>query len=201
MAKALALTALIAVGVSLGAALAAWSPGPAIDQPIEWLDNPRPLRPFELTSANGSIDNQSLRGRWTVFLFGFLNCPDICPTSVSELAALSKQLPSLSSAREVALVFVSVDPERDSPADVSEYARAFDPGLRGTTASRHQLDHLTHDLGIAYEVTTTASRYDVSHSTTFSIVGPEGSLRGRFRPGFDPAKLARSLADTIRKSR
>ena len=92
MSRAFALALLLAVGVTLGIGLALTAPEPEATQEIEWLDNPRSIGSFQLETDSGGFDRQSLAGRWTIVLFGFLQCPDICPTSMSELAGLTREL-------------------------------------------------------------------------------------------------------------
>ncbi len=82
----------LGLGIGLGLSTAFLAPEPDADQTIEWLDNPRYLSPFTLESEAGQFDNQSLMGQWTIVIFGFLNCPDFCPTSLSQLASIADGL-------------------------------------------------------------------------------------------------------------
>ena len=163
-------------------------------QPIEWLENPRGLRDFELVTETGVFDKESLLGRWTIVSFGFLNCPDICPTSLSELAALAASLAAEDLDKEVSFVFVSVDPYRDSAMEINNYVRFFSSSILGATGTQGQLEQFSRDLGIQYKVSRDSKNYSVAHSMTFSIIDPAGVFRGRFRPGFDVAMILRSFA-------
>ncbi|MEM9621659.1 MAG: SCO family protein [Pseudomonadota bacterium] len=190
MAKQLAVSVLLGAGILLGVGLSTavgFKARPT--QSLEWLDNPRPGQAFSLTTVDGRFDNQALLGQWTVVVFGFLQCPDICPTNLAQLAALEAQMAAEAPSAKLNYVFVSVDPGRDRVTDVHRYAQHFSPAIRGVTGSPTQLTRLARNLGVRYEAVE-GERYTVAHSVTFSIIGPAGALRGRFRPGFDVADLA-----------
>ncbi|MFK7913246.1 MAG: SCO family protein [Pseudomonadales bacterium] len=197
MARPLVAAALIALGVALGIILAVATPEPNEQSSIEWLDSPRSLDSFSLQSAAGPFDGQSLLGRWTIILFGFLNCPDICPTSMAEFARLADSLQSTPVNHAVGFVFISIAPGRDSVSAVSEYAQHFSPALLGVGGASEQLQQLAGDLGMAFKVAADEDSYTVTHPAIFSIVDPNGRLRGRFRPGFDRPELTRNLVAKV----
>ena len=198
MPRAAAAALFLSLGVGLGVALALLAPPPRAPLAIEWLDSPRSLGPFSLEADAGSFNHQALRGRWTVVLFGFLNCPDICPTSLAELAMLANRLSVDASDLALAYMFVSVDPERDSAAKVSAYARHFNPAIQGATGAPEQLRRFAGDLGVQFSTSGDSDDDTVAHSITFSIVDPEGVFRGRFRPGFDAGRIAQGIAAAAR---
>jgi len=185
----------LSLGVVLGLTLALLSPKPEEQQAIEWLDNPRSLANFSLESEAGVYNKQSLNGRWTIVLFGYLNCPDICPTSLSRLAALAASLAKKTIDKKVDFVFVSVDPRRDSVAEVSLYVQYFYSSIRAVTGTEEQLTLLASGLGIQFKVSPSSDNYSVAHSISFSIIDPDGVFRGRFSPVFDlPALVTNFLA-------
>jgi protein SCO1 len=190
--SALALS-LLGVGVALGALSALLVPRPAMPQTIEWLSAARSLATFKLESDQGVFTHQSLKGRWTIVLFGFLHCPDICPTGLAQMVTLATRLAKRAEGADIAFVFVSVDPGRDSVAEVGQFARHFDASFRGVTGSEEQLARLAKSLGIQFAVSPAQNRYTVTHSLAFSIVDPRGNFIGRFRPGFDTDQLTREL--------
>ncbi len=183
----------------LGLALVATAPEPDEQPGIEWLENPRSLESFRLESVVGEFSNQSLAGRWTIVLFGFLRCPDVCPTSLSELAGLAERLVEEPVGQDFAFVFVSVDPERDSVAELGQYVRHFNSAILGVTGKPGPLAQLADDLGIHFKVTTEDGDYSVAHSVTFSIIDPAGVFRGRFRPGFEVSKLIRNFVAELKE--
>ncbi len=193
MSKSIAVALLLVTGLLLGVAAALIAPKPEAKQTIEWLDNPRSLADFSLVSETGDFGSQSLLGHWTILLFGFLHCPDICPTSLSELATVASRLAEIPIDEEVGYVFVSVDPGRDTPNQIGHYVRSFSPSIKGVTGTDEQLQILASNLGIQFKVSTDADNYSVSHSITYSIIDPNGNLRARFRPGVSVAELVENL--------
>jgi len=188
----------VLLGTTLGLIFVLTAPAPPENQTIEWLDNPRNLARFNLESQMGAFDNRSLLGHWTIVLFGFLQCPDVCPTSLSELATLANDLTEDSLDKEVRLVFVSVDPDRDTISDVSKYAKNFSRSIEGVTGHDDQLTQFSDSLGIQFKVSPDRKNYSVAHSTTYSIIDPQGFLSGRFRPGFSASELVTDLAAILR---
>lgn len=189
---------LLSLSIALGATLAIVAlelnaQQPKTQQAIEWLDNPRSLASFSLESEAGEFTNQSLMGHWTIVLFGFLHCPDICPTSLAQLSRLSAALTENSGKHDVTFVFVSVDPGRDSVAELSQYLQYFDTSILGVTGNEVQLTRFANSLGVRFEVSANKEDYSVAHSIKFSIIDPAGLFRGRFSPEFDTSGLARDL--------
>lgn len=191
MTKSLQLTALLVLGLSAGLLAAVYTPQPENRQTVEWLAEPRDIAAFDLQSEFNRFGNHSLKDRWTIMTFGFMNCPDICPTSLSQMADLATENESVN------YVFVSIDPNRDSFTDLNAYVSSFHSSIVGVTGNVEQLHYLTDSLGVQFKVDS-GNDYNVAHSITFSIIDPEGRLRGRFRPGFATAEVARELRLEIR---
>jgi protein SCO1/2 len=144
-----------------------------------------------------------LRGRWSLVFFGFTHCPDVCPSALYDLDLASRQLAEANAAAGDGtgpahqVVFVSVDPERDTPERIAQYVAYFNPGFIGVTGAHEQLAALTAQLGIAYQVEEHAAgseRYDVVHSASVVLIDPRGHLRGAFPPPLDALAIARDLA-------
>ena len=183
----------LAVGICLGLALAYLSPEPQARRAIEWLETPRAVSTFSLMGEEGPFDERSLKGQWSIIVFGFLHCPDICPTSLAELSRLADVIHDSPGSPELQYVFVSVDPDRDTRAEVSRYVRAFHQDIRGVTGKAGELRQLTQPLGVQFGVANRLGEYSVAHSATFSIIDPQGLFSGRFRPGFDESDVAQEL--------
>ncbi|MEM7097356.1 MAG: SCO family protein [Pseudomonadota bacterium] len=192
---------LVTIGIGLGLLATHFAP-PTKPQAIEWLKSPRPINQFQLTRAlnrheKDSFNKTSLVGRWTVAMFGFTHCPDTCPTGLAQLVKLKQSIASDPYGPAVSILFVSVDPLRDSPRHLQDYLMHFDPTITGVTGRTPQLEHLADSLGVTFRVIPDSDNYRVSHSSTISIIGPKAQLRGRFRQGFDPQQVATDLASTI----
>lgn len=193
MPRPIVVTLLIVIGVALGVTVAAFAPESRQKQPVEWLEKPRGLDSFKLHTNSAAFTNQSLEGKWTIVLFGFLHCPDVCPTSLAQLASVSRNLQAHGFVQDIDYVFVSVDPSRDSVSEVSMYVSQFDAAFYGVTGEMTQVVLFANDLGVRAKVSSEGGKYSVTHSTTFSIIDPHGMFRGRFRPGFDVPAVVQSM--------
>jgi protein SCO1/2 len=150
---------------------------------------------FVLTSADGPIDTASLRGKVVLVYFGYTYCPDICPTSLTVTAQALQQL-SAEEAPLVRMIFVSVDPERDTPARLKEYAAFFHPAIVGVTGSKEELSRIARLYGAVYaRQDIGGAGYAVDHSAWTYVVTPDGRLSGRIPHG---ASVEQTLAE-IRK--
>jgi protein SCO1/2 len=132
---------------------------------------------FVLQSADGPVDTQALRGNVLLIFFGYTHCPDICPAS---LAAGAQAFVSLSAAEraKTRLIMVSVDPERDTPARLKEYANFFHTGMLGVTGTPEQIATAAKAFGAGYvrQPADANGNYAVDHTANTYLVGPDGRL-------------------------
>ena len=156
---------------------------------------PRPLPPFRLDGAGGAtIDAAALQGRWTLVFLGFTHCPDICPTTLAELGAVQKSLADLPQAQRPRLLFVSADPERDTPQLTADYARHFSADALGATADHARLEPFARSLGMVYmKAEREDGDYTVDHSSRIALLDPQGRLAGQIAPPLDVKKIAADL--------
>lgn len=167
------------------------------------LPEPRVITDFALIDDRGQpFTLENLRGQWTLMFFGFTNCPDVCPSALYDLNLVTEKLKELRGDESpgTQVVFMSVDPERDTPEKLSEYLGYFNPGFIGVTGTREQLAPLTMQLGIAYEIEEHepgAEKYNVYHSVSFLLTDPEGMLYGVFPAPHDADKMASDLVAAI----
>lgn len=185
---------LTGLGVLGGLAAARFSPQLPQAVAVEWLAAPRLLEDFSLESADGAFTREDLLGQWHLLLFGYTHCPDICPTSLSEINALVQVLPVDS---RIPVVFVSVDAARDTPDHLARYVAFFNSDFIGATGNLKQLQPLTDSLGIRFQISGSPDQPEIAHSVTISLVDPSGSLRGRLRPGFDAASAAAEIVQAL----
>ena len=189
---------LIAVATSLGLWLGA---RPAAPPPaVTWLalskyPQARPLSAFALDGAHGAVvDAAAMRGRYQLLFFGFTHCADVCPTTLALMRDVEKRLPAAGLADRVGFLFVSVDPERDDPKTLGEYAAFFSPKIVAATADHARLQALTRELGVLYmKETTDSPDYNVDHSAAIFVLDPETRLTGRFSPPLDVEKIVADL--------
>jgi protein SCO1 len=118
---------------------------------------------------------QDFRGKAVVVFFGFTHCPDICPTTLAEMAQVVKSLGS--DGDRVQVLFVTVDPERDSKEDLAKYVTAFDPRFLGMYGDLDRTRQVAKDFKIFFEKRKTGSTYSVDHSGQSYVIDPQGRLR------------------------
>ncbi len=149
---------------------------------------------FTLTDQNGqSRSLQDFRGKLVVVFFGFTQCPDVCPTALGELVEVKRLLGA--DGDKVQGVFITVDPERDTPEVLKAYMANFDPGfvaLRGTLA---QTEALAKDFRIYFKKVEgkAPGAYTLDHSAAHYVYDPQGRLRLYVRPGTGPKAVAEDL--------
>jgi len=166
------------------------------------LDAPRPLPTFELLDEQGQPFTESdFQGQWSLLYFGFTFCPDICPNSMSVMAEVKQGLDK-NPALEDHYFLVSVDPDRDTPERMAEYVAYFDPAFRGLTGTFDQLDILTQAAGAVYKVPEAPETADylVAHSSTLTLIDPQGRVHAIFTSPFDPAAIRADLARILQSS-
>jgi protein SCO1 len=139
----------------------------------------RALADFSLIDNQGrSFGSANLRGHWSLMFFGYTNCPDYCPTTLTTLAALEKQLRVAKTVAPPRVIFVSVDAKRDTPAQLNQFVPRFDPDFIGlTAASQPAIEALAKQWGIAVAVKSAADgNYIVDHSAAIFVINPSGNL-------------------------
>jgi len=157
--------------------------GPEEIESATVLPERQPLPEFSLLDHEGApFDRERLVGRTSLLFFGFTHCPDICPATLELLASARRELAAGSTAesRLPQIVFVSVDPERDTPERLAAYVGHFGPGTIGVTGSEEKLRALTEPLGIWFEKQPMGDGYTVSHSTAVLVVDPQARLQALF---------------------
>lgn len=155
---------------------------------------PRPLPAFSLVDPSGrDFGPERLKGRWNFLYFGFVNCPDVCPTTLATLAAARAALADLPEGERPGAVFVSVDPGRDTPEAVGRYVKYFDPSFLGATGTRESIDALAAALGVAVIIGPPAAdgSYTVDHSAAVFLVDPEARAAALFGAPHESATIAR----------
>lgn len=146
------------------------------------LDRPRDIVPFALTTAEGKpFSNASLLGNWTFIFFGFTNCPDICPVSMSVMAQAEQRLRADDAklAEQFQGVLVSVDPERDTPEVLGPYVQAFSKKFVGVYGSRELVAAFAQQLNATFaKVPDGNGGYQMDHTGTIAIINPKGHYHG-----------------------
>ncbi len=157
-------------------------------------DEPLPAPTLKLAGADGKVfDLGTERSHTVVLFFGYTHCPDACPTTLSDWARAKVALGSKSDA--VRFVFVSVDPDRDTPDVTRKFAQQFDPSFVGLATTAPQLDTIAKAWGftVAREQMAGMSGYGVSHPAQSFVITRDGKVAMIFPPGLSPADMASDL--------
>lgn len=168
-------------------------PPPQLDRATLFAE-PRALPAFGLIDQAGApFGPERLRGRWTFIFFGFVNCPDICPTTLAQLAQVRKSLGDLPERDRPHVVLASVDPGRDTPPVLARYVAHFDPSFTGVTGSPDAIESLTQTLGVAVVVGPPAAdgTYAVDHTAAIFLIDPEGRYAALFNTPHESGAIAR----------
>ena len=137
-------------------------------------------RGFTLTDFNGQARSLAdYRGKVVMLYFGFVQCPDVCPTALTRAAAVLQQIGA--EAAQVQLMFVTVDPERDTPALLRDYMAAFDPSFVALTGSAEQIKATADEFRVFYKKVPTGSSYTMDHTALTYLFDREGRIRVALR--------------------
>ena len=160
-------------------------------------DTPRGLGDFSLVDHNAeAFTHSALAGHWTLIFFGFTHCPDICPTTMAELAAFKAQLVD-TEAEGARVAMVSVDPARDTPERLAEYVSYFHPDFLGVTGEFADILSFAKRLNAPFrKVSEPKGAYQMEHSANVMLINPRGDYHGFFRAPLDIPKMRVTLRST-----
>ncbi len=162
---------------------------------------PHDISPFHLVNAQEKpFTNSNLTGHWSLLFFGFTQCPQLCPTTLAVLNDTYQQLEKKKNVELPQIVFISVDPERDTPPVIQKYIASFNKNFVGATGSQDEIKKLTAALNILYMKvqkpnTNDPMSYQIDHSGTLLLVNPEGKLLALFSSPHTAEGLANNIAN------
>lgn len=150
----------------------------------------QPLQAFELTDQHRQpFTLERLQGKWSFVFFGYTLCPDICPTTLSTLTGVVRRLQDdPQELSDVQVVFVSVDPQRDTPEVIEGYLKYFNGAFQGLTGTQAEIDTLARQFGAGYVKDPEAApgQYLISHTSSIFLVDPHARLLAAFSPPHEP---------------
>ena len=153
---------------------------------------------FTLVNQDGrTVDQTLLNGKWSLVFFGFTYCPEFCPTTLAELAAVQQQLGD--KAKDLQIVFISIDPERDTPQLLKDYLSSdgFPKGVIGLTGTPEQTAQVAKEYRAFYQKVGEGEGYTMNHSLTVYLMGPDGRFRTAVAYGLGPDKSTRIIEDAM----
>ncbi len=149
--------------------------------------------PFSLVAPDGTaVTDMDFHGKWMLVFFGYTNCPDTCPTTLSQIAMALDRLGA--EGKRVQPLFITVDPERDTPSVIGEYTRAIDARIMGLSGSGRQIAAVSREYGVYAEQRLDGDHL-FDHSTYIYVMNP----RGEFVRGLEADASGDQIADTLRR--
>ncbi|OYX19418.1 MAG: photosynthetic protein synthase I [Brevundimonas diminuta] len=190
IALALGLITMVVVG---GRQQAAQTTDVATGQPLVGGD-------FTLTNQDGQIVDQTiLNGKWTLVFFGFTYCPDYCPTTLGVLNAVQERMGD--KAEDLQIVFISIDPERDTPQMLKDYLSSdgFPDGVIGLTGTPEQVAKAAKAYRAFYQKVGEGEGYTMNHGLTVYLMGPDGKFRSAVAHDLGPSRTATLIENAMEK--
>ena len=156
--------------------------------------------PFELVDQTGQpVDESILEGQWTAVFFGFSHCPDYCPTTLQSLKATRAAMGERGDDLEI--VFISVDPERDTPEFLGDYLQtsSFPEGVVGLTGTPEQVAQTARAYRAHYERVGEGPGYTMNHTLTVYLMGPDGQFRSALTHDLAPDDAAQVILNAMER--
>jgi len=182
----LVIGALIALSIAAAVWIVVIKPNQGLPEAIAntYIPEGRPVVGIRMRDQNNQpFTEEQFKGKWSFLFFGFTNCPDVCPTTLLVMKSVWAKLPETAKkSPEPQLIFVSVDPDRDTPAILKNYVKYYHPDFIAITGEHKYLDILTVQVGAlyGYEDGETEKDYTVNHSAQIVLIDPQGYFRGVF---------------------
>lgn len=203
--RTLITTLVVAAAAGLGLVVAQryFAPPPTAPAPelaaVRLFSPARTLPAYSLRQSDGTpLVPGELKGHWTLVFLGFTHCPDICPTTLAQLSVAQRTWSDLPEATRPRVLFVSVDPDRDTPDLIATYARGFHRDTLAATADIPALERFTRSLSLVFqkqppEPGAPADAYAVDHSASMAVLDPQGRMAGVVQPPLDAKAVAADL--------
>lgn len=176
-----------------------WGAAPAPVQAVMWPE-PRPLADFRLHDQHGApVDPERLSGRWNLVFFGYLDCPDVCPTSLHAMRGMKERLAERDAETMPRFVFVSVDPENDTREAIADYLAWYDAGFVGLHGPAEEIGKLAESMAVRYqEFVDDNGNRSIDHTSSLMVVDPSGRMVGALPPPLQPGRMVEQF-DRLRE--
>jgi protein SCO1/2 len=199
--KPLIIITSLAIVLGFASALFLLKPKPVQLQAVTWLgEQAKPLPVFELIDHNNKpFNNETIKGKWQLMFFGYTNCPDICPDTLTMLVNMVDQIKDEKVLEQLQITFISVDPERDSMEKMKAYVTYFNKDFMSARAEIDSVNTLTDATGILHYIVKSKDEdvYEVAHSGSLILVDPQSRFTGVFSSPHDSSKIAHDLTALI----
>jgi protein SCO1/2 len=191
------ITLLVLGSIAAGVLLGLWSsrneatrtPAHPDIEGLLW-PSPRTLAPFTVTDHLGQpFGLEQMSGKWSLLFFGYTHCPDTCPITLTILKDLYEKLAAENAAADVQIIFVTVDPARDTQEQMANYIRYFNDKFIGLTGTGEQITVLTQQLGVLFYKDDDKEDYAMGHSASVFLISPAWQLVGVFSPPYNTENM------------
>jgi len=154
-------------------------------------------RDFTLTDTGGHrVSLQTYEGKWLLMFFGFTSCPDVCPTAMANVSATLREMGDIAIGLQP--IFITIDPERDTPQNLKEYLENFGENIIGLSGNAEETAAIAKSYGVYYKRRQASDGdYTMDHSSALYLVSPQGSLIRSYVPNTDPEEFAKELEAAI----
>ncbi|WP_278070052.1 SCO family protein [Brevundimonas sanguinis] len=156
--------------------------------------------PFTLTDQDGqAVTEKILEGKWSLVFFGFTYCPDYCPTTLGVLNAVQERMGD--KAKDLQIVFISIDPERDTPQMLKDYLSSdgFPDGVIGLTGTPEQVAQVAREYRAFYQKVGEGEGYTMNHGLTVYLMGPDGKFRSAVAHDLGPSRTVTLIENAMEK--
>jgi len=156
--------------------------------------------PFTLTNQDGHVVTEKiLEGKWSLVFFGFTYCPDYCPTTLGVLNAVQERMGD--KAKDLQIVFISIDPERDTPQMLKDYLSSdgFPDGVIGLTGTPDQVAQVAKEYRAFYQKVGEGEGYTMNHGLTVYLMGPDGKFRSAVAHDLGPSRTVTLIENAMEK--
>ena len=158
--------------------------------------------PFSLTDQSGrAVTEKDYVGKWMLVYFGYTFCPDVCPTELGTMAAALDAM--VEGGAAVVPVLITIDPQRDTPAQLADYVSRFHPRMQGLTGTPEQVAEVARRYRVYFAKAQRGENTDylMDHSSFIYLVGPDARVRALFRPETKPEDIAAAVAAQVAGAR
>ena len=167
------------------------------------LNTKRDLNAFSLFENDKPFTEANFKGKWDLVFLGFASCPDMCPMTMQKMAKTAQILSQKEGLIEkINFVMISIDPDRDSPERVNQYAKAFNKEFKGVSGNIKDIYQLSLNLTLPFTpvIDSKNTNYDMDHSMNLALIDPSGKYHGFFKTPYTPEMMAEALESVIKFS-
>lgn len=168
------------------------------------LNTKRELSAFNLLNNEKSFTKVNFQGKWDLVFLGFASCPDMCPMTMKKMAMTANILKEESEVLDkINFIIISIDPDRDTPEIMNQYAKVFNSSFIGLTGGIKDIYQLSLNLTLPFTpiIDSKDKNYDMDHSMNLALINPEGQYHGFFKTPHDPKMMAEALTSIIKFSK